>query len=182
MAWVDYYKTVEEQLAMVLSGTTEAGAAVPGMPVGGHSVVKEVTLSLDTNAYASGDVLAEVQEVTGALRSAALTGVIQSLAVLDKDDQGEALDVVFFKASASLGTENAAVSISDADADKILGVVEVAAGDFVDLVNSQLAVKANLSIVAAVASGTSIYVGAISRGTGTYTASGITLKIGILQD
>ncbi len=33
MAWIDYYKQVEEQLAMLLAGTTEGGAAIPGVPV-----------------------------------------------------------------------------------------------------------------------------------------------------
>jgi hypothetical protein len=37
-------------------------------------------------------------------------------------------------------------------------------------------------VVEAGSGSTSLYVAAISRGTGTYTASGITLKIGILQD
>ncbi len=34
MAWIDYYKQVEEQLAMLLAGTTEGGAAIPGVAGG----------------------------------------------------------------------------------------------------------------------------------------------------
>ena len=141
--------------------------------------VLEVTFSLDTSAYADGDVLADMQEVTSAVLLSAGQCRIESVIVLDKDDQGEALDIVFMNASGSLGTENAAVSISDADADQIVGIVEVAAADYVDLVNSQLATKETNIIAEAAA--TSLYVGAISRGTGTYTASGITLKIGVIQ-
>ena len=181
MAWADYYKTVEEQLAMLLGGVEEDGTEVP-LAVGGHSVVKEVTLSLDTNQYASGDVLAATQEIASALRLSGGSGVLHSVVVLDKDDQGEALDLVFLSANGAIGTENAAVSVSDAVADTIIGVVEVAAGDFVDLVNSQIAVKTSLGMVIEVASGTSLYVAAISRGTGTYTAAGVTLKVGIIQD
>lgn len=33
MAWNDYYRKVEEQLAMLLSGTEEDGTAIPGPPV-----------------------------------------------------------------------------------------------------------------------------------------------------
>ena len=192
MVWIDWYKTVQEGLASLLSGTDEEGTAVPGVvlaatekhlgQVGGHAVVLDVSLSLDTSAYAAGDVLAEMQEVAGALRTTAGSGVIQSLVVLDKDDQAEPLDIVFMTASGSLGTENAAVSISDADAAKIIGVVEIAAGDYVDLANSRIAVLGNLSLLLDGPTGTSIWVGAISRGTGTYTASGITLRIGILED
>ncbi len=193
MAWNDWYLTVPEALACLLFGQHEDGTAVPGSPVaasenhigavGGHSVVKEVTLSLDTGgAYADGDVLAATQEVTSALRTTAGTGVIQSLVVLDKDDQGEALDVVFLKSNAAIGTENAGVSVSDANADEIIGVVEIGSTDWIDLANAQIACMANLSIVLNGPTGTSIWVAAISRGTGTYTVSGITLKIGILQD
>lgn len=151
--------------------------------IGGASDVIEVTLSLDTSAYADGDVLADTQEVASAVRVAAGTGVIHSLVVLDKDDQAQALDVVFLKTNVSIGTENSAVSVSDTNADEILGVVEVATDDYVDLTNSQIVTKTSVGIVIEAASGaTSIFVAAISRGTGTYSASGITLKIGILQD
>ena len=101
---------------------------------------------------------------------------------MDKDDQGQALDIVISDATIALGTENAPVSISDADAAKILGIVEVAASDYVDLVNSKLAKLSNLGIEIQPNTGASLYISAISRGTGTYTASGIVLRIGIIQD
>jgi hypothetical protein len=109
-------------------------------------------------------------------------GVIQSVLALDVDDQGEAFDLVFLSSNVALGTENAAVSISDANAAYVVGVVEIGAGDYVDLANSQAAHKENLGIGFQCAAGeTSLWVGAVSRGTGTYTASGIKLKISILQ-
>lgn len=149
--------------------------------VGCSTVVKEITFTLDTNAYADGDVLAATQEISGAVRVNAGLGIIQSVVILDKDDQGENLDVVFLKTNVSLGSENAAVSISDADADEIQGIVEVSS--YVDLVGSQLATETNLGIgVQADTGATSLFVGLISRGTGTYTASGITAKITILRD
>lgn len=148
----------------------------------GQRTVIEVTLSLDTNQYADGDVLAATQEIANAVRGAG-TGVIESVVLLDKDDQGAALDLVFLRSNVAIGTENEAVSISDANADEIVGVIEVAAGDYVDLVGSQIVAKNNLGLTfQAVASATSLYVAAISRGTGTYTASGVTLKIGIVAD
>ena len=142
-----------------------------------------LTLSLNTGQYASGDVLAATQELASAVRVPGGTGVIQSIRLLDKDDNGGALDLVFLQPNVSLGTENAAVSISDANADQIIGIVSITAADYVDLVNSQLVTKTNVGLAVEAASGaTSLYVGAISRDTKTYTASGITLLIGILQD
>lgn len=145
--------------------------------------ILEVTLSLDTSAYADGDVLAATQEIASALRENGATGTITSLVVCDKDDQGVALDVVFLQTNVAIGTENAAVSATDAAADEVLGIVEVAAGDYVDLVNAQVAPKHGLNIpVKAASDSTSLFVAAISRGTGTYTASGITLKVGITRN
>lgn len=206
MAWLDYYKTVKEQLASLLAGELQDGTALGDRPVtldgedvnatllasevhvgevGGNSKVIDVTLSLNTAQYASGDVLAEAQEVADAMRIAAGTGVLYSVQVIDQDDQGGALDLVFFSSSASLGTENSAVSISDADAAKILGVISVGASDYVDLVGSQVASLKGSEcgfVLEAGAASTSLWVGAISRDTKTYTAAGIVLRLGVLRD
>lgn len=151
--------------------------------VGNNSAVVAFTLSLDTNIYASGDVLAEAQEVASALRVANGEAILESVILNDKNDQGQALDLVFLSANVSLGAENSAVSISDANADNILGVVQVSAIDWVDLGGCRVATKSNIGLVLTSVSGsTSIYIGAISRGTGTYTASGITGRLGLLRD
>jgi len=148
----------------------------------GVSKVVEVTLSLDTSIYASGDVLAAPQEIANFFPRQGGTGVIQSIQVLDKDDQGVAMDLVFMNATGSLGAENAAVGPTDAVADTIVGIVVVATGDYVDLVNSKLAVKANVGLLVG-SSTQSLFVGAITRGgTPTHTASGVTLKIGVMLD
>jgi hypothetical protein len=142
-----------------------------------------LTLSLDTNAYASADVLAATQELANAVRVSAGTGIIQSIRLNDKDDQGGALELVFLKTNVALGTENAAVSITDANADQIIGIVKVASSDYVDVGGAQIVTKTNVGLaIEAAAGATSIYVAAISRDTKTYTAAGITLMIGILQD
>jgi hypothetical protein len=162
--------------------TFDAGETHLG-EVGGNSVVVELTLSLDTGAYADGDVLAATQELSSAMRVNGGTGVWQSLTLLDEDDQGGILDIILLRTNVAIGTENAAVSITDAAADEIIGIVEVAAADYVDMVNSQLVVKGSLGIVVDAAAGaTSLFVAAVSRDAKTYTASGIKLKFGFLRD
>lgn len=151
--------------------------------VGAHSVVLDVTLSLDTSAYADGDVLADTQTITSAFRVTDGTGVIQSLQVLDEDDQGMGMDIIFLDAANSLGTENSAPSITDANARNILGRVSVISGDYIDLGGVRHACKTGLGLVVKALSGANtLAVAAISRGTGTYTASGVRLRIGLLQD
>lgn len=141
--------------------------------------VLDVTLVLDTNPYVSGDVLAVAQEVTNAFKEPGGTRNLMSVHVLDEDDQAQGFDLVFLDATATLGTINEPVSITDADARKIIGVVQVASGDYVDFVGCQTATKTGLDLMLkAAATSSSLWIGAVSRGTGTYTASGIKLKLG----
>jgi len=159
-----------------------AGEAHVG-EVSGNTDVIDVTLSLNTNIYASGDVLAATQEVASAMRVAAGKALLHSIVLNDKDDQGVELDLVFLQTNVSIGTENSAASVSDADADKILGLVNVASSDWEDLGGCRIATKTSVGLVLEAGAGsTSIYIAAITRGTPTHTASGITLKLGLLRD
>ena len=128
-------------------------------------------------------MLADTQALAAAVRTNAGFGVVASIVLNDEDDQGIALDVVFLDANTSLGTENAAPSISDANARNILGIVSVAAGDWTNIGGVRVATLRNINLPIKGASGsTSVYIALISKGTGTYTASGITGRISILQD
>lgn len=142
----------------------------------------DVTLSVDTSIYADGDVLADTQVVTGALRYSDAVAEIRSIQVLDEDDQGVALDLLFLDANVSIGTENAAPSVTDANARSILGLVSIAAADYKDLGGARIALARNVGLLIKAASGTrNIYVAAITRGgTPTYTASGLKLRLGIV--
>lgn len=152
-----------------------------GLLVSRHGAnVIDVTLVADTSIYASGDVLSVPAEITSVFRQLGGRIKLTSVVVLDEDNQGTAIDLVFFNATATLGTINAAISISDADARKIVGHLSVAAADFKAYINSQVAVKtATELIMEAGAASTSLFIAAVVRsGTPTYTASGLKLKLG----
>lgn len=136
-----------------------------------------VTFSLDTSIYASGDLLADTQAIAGALRVAGLTSKLTALTLLDKDNNTAAqIDVVFLRSNTSMGAENSAPTISDANAGtEIIGVVQVLAADFVAIGTGKQATKilpVPMDLYAA--AGTTVYVALITRGTPTQTASGIT--------
>ena len=181
--------TTDVQLVEIVGVTGSEGSRTlneypnaNGLQVVTASTVIDLTLSLSTSpAYSDGDVLFAAQELTNAVRASGGTGVIQSIVVIDQDDQGQAMDIVISDSTITLGTENSAVSISDADAAKILGIVEVTGSDYVDLVNSQLATIKNIGIEI-MPDATGVFLSGVSRGTGTYTASGILLRVGISQD
>lgn len=142
----------------------------------------DVTLSLDTAAYASGDLIADAQIVAACTRANDVPAILQSIQVIDEDDAGAAFTIYLANASASWGSENSAPSISDANARAILGFVDVATADYKDLGGVKVASKNNLGIVVQPASGTDdIYVAVVnSTGTPTYTASGVRLRLGFI--
>lgn len=145
-----------------------------------RSVVVDFTPTLDTSAYAQNDVLFDFQEVALGQGNGA-KGTINGFTLLDKDDQGNQITLAFSDSStASLGTVNTAVSISDADAATILSYIDTGA-TYEDLVGSQIVKPSAITPIpfkCASDSG-SIYLGAILRGaaTPTHTASGMTIRL-----
>lgn len=149
----------------------------------GAGTVLDLTLTTDTLVYADGDVLADTQELASAVRVAAGRAYLQSVVVIDESDQKQGFDLIFLNANNSLGTENAAPTISDANAAAIIGRVSITAGDYYDLGGVSVAnVNAIGLMLKAAAAQTSIWVAAISRGTGTYAATALKLKLGFVWD
>lgn len=145
-----------------------------------RDTVIDVTFVLDTSAYASGDVLSDVVAIPRAALSVGGSVVLDSLTLIDEDDQKQALTAVFLDTNNSLGTKNSAPNISDANARKVLGHVPVVANDYVDLGGVSIACVRNLGLVLKCdPAATSLYVALVSGGTGTYTANGLKGKIGI---
>ena len=152
---------------------------------GGQVTYIDVTLTCDTSILAVGDVIADSQIIAACVRANDAAGVLHSIAMIDIDDQGTAVDLIFMKTSTSVGTENAAISISAANmALGYLGHVAIAAADYYDAINSQVVVKTNVGLAIEPATGTDdIYVAAVCRsGTPTYTASGLQLRLGFIAD
>jgi len=140
-----------------------------------------ITCSLDTNAYADGDVLFATQEIAGAVRNNGDACILQSVHVVDIDDQKVEMDLIFFNANTSLGTENSAPDIDDTEVLTTLGVVNVA--DYVDLGANSIATVTGIGLeLKAGAATTSLYVAGITRGAPTYSASGLQITFGFLRN
>lgn len=152
-------------------------------PIGGSMVIVPLTFSLDTSAYAAGDLLADTQVLANAVRVNDGTGVLESVVLNDKDDQGVAMSLVVLSANNSLGTENSAPAITDANADAILGIIDIPSAAWVDLGGTRVATLRDLGLPLVAATGTkSIYVALINgAGAPTFTAAGITARFGIQQ-
>lgn len=183
--------------AGIAAGTGVDGATVPrvtlatnvGLPAGesflgttGQSgTVIDVTLSLDTAQYAANDLLADTQVVTNAARISGGQVTLQSVHVLDEDDQAQSFDLVFLDTNTSMGTENSAPNISDANARNILGGVSILAANYFDIGGASYTTKADINLRLKTNGSRDLYIAAIIRsGTPTFTASGIKLKLGFI--
>jgi hypothetical protein len=158
----------------------------------GLLIERELTPAVDTAIYAVDDVLFVPTEITNVFRMAdelrknGSCVILNSVIMLDVDDETAfSVDLLFFRSNVTLGTINEAVTISDADADELIGVMNIAASDVVDLVNSKAYFKNGLGIpMQGSADSTSLYVGAVLRsGTPTFTAAtDLKLKLNLTQD
>ena len=159
---------------------------MPKPRIGGYATVVEEALTVDTNAYATGDLIGG--KIT--LENAALidnlnptTGIIQSVVITDLAKQSVALDVVFWDTDPSntTFTDNSALDISDTDLPNLIGVASVTS--WFAFNDSSAGQALNLSIPFQVARNQhAIYAAIVSRGAPTYGASDLTLRVGIFQD
>jgi hypothetical protein len=148
----------------------------------GGAYVFDVTAALDTNAYADGDSMnagspGALLEVTGFVPETGVTRVLNSVVVNDKDDQGIGFEIFFFDRAVTLPNTNAAWNVSDADMSYCQGYVPVATADFDDLGGNRIAVIKNLGLPLR-PNATSLFIALRSRGAGTYSAAGVTMKLG----
>lgn len=146
--------------------------------------VFDVTLTLDTAIYAADEVLSDTTTITNAVRAVGKTARLRSIALLDEDDQGVALDFVFFTTNVSLGAKNAAPTITDADMRNALGVIKIATGDYIDVGASRLATRENLDLLLKAAPASrDVFFGTITRGGApTYTVNGVRVRLGLTWD
>jgi hypothetical protein len=155
-------------------------------PITTNSKIVEVTPTLDTNAYASGDRLGSVMTISGAVRRTGLEAFLCDVVVVDKAKQSQSIDILFFKSSPTVASsDNAAIDISDAEmGDKFIGRVSVLTTDYTALANNSEASPAPYNRLLSADEGkTDIYALAVCRsGTPTYAANSLVFKFKFIQD
>ena len=149
-----------------------------------RDVVKTVTFSVDTSAYASGDLIADTQEIDAAAAELGGVVILQSITLIDEADQKLGLYLVFLNASTSMGSENSAPNMSDANVTAtVLGQVAINALDYLDVGTSAVATVSGIGLVLQAASTTdSLYVAVVNgSGAPTYAADDLVAKFGFLR-
>ena len=143
-----------------------------------------VTPDTHTEAAAVNESVFQADELANFMSEKGGTAIIQSIVILDDDDNGQPLDIVFMDTTGLLDASDDATVIDAADGvipDAILGVVSVT--NYFDGVLWQVGQKDSIGLTIKSASTRSVYISAINRGsTSTWTAAGLRLKIGYIQD
>ena len=146
----------------------------------------DVEPTVDTSAYASGDLMFNPIEIENAVAVDGGTAIIKSVAVANDDALTGAFDLVFTASDDAIGTLNNAVDgesgLSDANADLILGITTVT--NMTDVGGCSIGSKSNIGLVIkAPENSKSIYVWGIAKSTNNPTgATGYKLRIGIVKD
>lgn len=133
------------------------------------NLIISVSPTVDTNIYASGDLVGGKLTLTDAALAGPTKVVLQAVEIVDLAKQSVALDVVLFGAnpSATTFTDNAAFDIDDADLPKVLGVVSVTT--WYAFNDNSVGQARGLSLP--VTSTGSLYAALVSRATPTFAAA-----------
>jgi hypothetical protein len=111
--------------------------------------------------------------------------VVTSVVMHDYDDQGVALNLVFLRQVITVGPNQAAMTIPDAQLHHVLGHINIAAGNYLNLATNQVATATNCGLVMRPAGTanhqTSIWMTANTLGTPTYAGGRLTFLIGGLR-
>lgn len=177
------YDDIADQQGLTVSSIS-AGTNLIGK-VGSPADIIQVTPTVDTGgAYTAGDIWFDTVAVSGAVANATGSGTVMGITIVDNADQAAAdFWIVFLNATQSLGTVNAAPSISDANAAKILGWHKCLSSNWLDFGGCKVYSEQNLNIPIEAASGTSIGVAAITNGTPTQgNAADVVVTLAIMQN
>ena len=146
--------------------------------------IVEITPSTTTNTCSVNEIIFDNEKISNLVATKGGSCILQSVVLVDDDDNGAPIDLVFFSKSSSLGTEGSVISAADgAVPDAILGVVRIT--NYIDGVLWKVGHKQNIGMVLKAESDSrDIYVAAVNRNASnkTWTASGLLLKFGVIQD
>jgi len=180
-----------ERLAYMKLDHGAAGSSSPvtvlnPLPTGNVIQLIQVTPTLDTSAYASGDLICDVTTITSAALGTGGLCELVSVTVVDQDDNtASAYTIYVTNLSTTWGTFNAAPTVSDAALLGIQAVIPIASGDWLDLGGGKVAqprIAQNIGCICKTSGSANLYMTIVNgAGTPTFTASGLKVTFGFRQ-
>lgn len=143
--------------------------------VGGEQWTCEAAPSVDTGAYASGDLIGKGPLIfRDAVRVPGGSGILHTVTLMDLAKQDAAIDLVFFSGNLprTTFTDNAAWDVDDGDLRRYLGKVKLTSSNYVDFSDSSAASAEAVGLAFTLPPGTrDLYCVLVSRGSPTYAAA-----------
>jgi hypothetical protein len=180
-----------EDAALLVTIATNAGLPAGenfmGAIGGITGVTSDPVVMTVAGAYATGDyigVTTAPNSFVNALRIIGGTGVLKSIVISDKDiaTPAVAMELWLFSATFTAPTDNAAWSISDADAANCIGVIPLLAGNWHSSALNKVYTDDTMALPVSSATA-DIFYALVARGTTpTWTSLDLQVTIGVLQD
>lgn len=169
--------------------TVSTLSALTSGNVGGFTTIVASTLVMSVaGAYATGDYMGTTtspQSFSNVVRTSGGTGIIKSIFISDKIVTANvAMELWILSDTYAAPTDNAAWSITDAEALLVLCVIPIATTGWYASALNQIYFDGTLSIpIKTASSAKSLYYALVARGTTpTFTSADLTISLGILQD
>lgn len=124
-------------------------------------VVASAGLTTATTVYSAGDQVGTQFTFANAARASGGSGIITAAYLISAADITGPYDIVLSGASITLAADNAAYAISDADANKTITPINLAAA--LDIGNNRVAFAYNIAVPYTCVGGTSLFGGLITR-------------------
>lgn len=129
------------------------------------------TPAIGVGAYGAGDVLGAPVKLSDVVGDTKALVYLKSLVVLDVANQKQELDILFFESDpGNVGADNAAVALSAAQLALVVGIIKVAAADYITVGARAVAQKNLEMLIPTKVKTTDVWVVYVSRGTPTYGA------------
>ena len=152
--------------------------------VGGSTLNVEVTPAITAGAYSINDFIGGLMTIPGALRIAGKQAILQDINLIDAAKQNAPLDIFIFKSTpAGAYADNAAESITDADALLCIKRLSIGAADYKTFANFSQATLTSLGLTVFATTGTSLYALARVTTAPTYVSvADLKFTFGFLRD
>jgi hypothetical protein len=165
--------------AVTVTGALPAGTNAIGQVYGGGIVIA-VTPTITAGAYTAKDAVGGKLTFANAARVSGGKGIINSLTLVDHDDEKAALELWLYNQDFTAVNDNAAFDPSDADNLNLVGVIPITTADYFSANDNGVACVRGVGLQFQLAGTTSMYGQLKCIGTPSYTAaSDLTVKLAI---
>lgn len=161
----------------------DIGSGVGAAYVDNRPSVTRIQVSQTTTAtaYEAKDAIGGLMTFANAARVSGGSIHVESVQIVDEDQQLAAVDLILFSGSITAPTDEAAFDPTDAELLTCVGVVKFTVSDYSDFNDNAVAHKD--CAISATLSGTSLYGVLVARGTPTYAStSSVHVTVTVVQD